>query len=99
MNDLVASCSSEKCSYNYSSHRTPTIQSISPSQATTGTQLTVNGTGFTNNASHVMVTIGNVECNVDSASETQIKFTVGKCRVCVRSAEWRQRWGNCNGRS
>ena len=77
MNDLVASCLSEDCSYRYSTDRTPTIKRISPSQATPGTLVAITGTGFSSNSSHVMVTIGNVKCNITSANETQITFTVG----------------------
>ncbi|XP_028395269.1 fibrocystin-L-like [Dendronephthya gigantea] len=76
VNDLVASCLNENCSYNYSTERTPTIQAISPTRTTPGAMVTVTGTGFNSNASHVMVTIGNVPCDVSTASETQISFIV-----------------------
>ena len=80
----MASCLSEDCSYSYSTDRTPTIQSISPSQVTPGTLVNVTGTGFSTNLSHVIVTIGNVMCDVSSVSETRITFTVGKWHFALQ---------------
>lgn len=81
MNNLVASCLSENCSYNYSIDRTPSIHSVSPNKTSPGTLLNITGTGFGTNTSHVVVTIGNVKSNVSWVSETEIMFTVGKWTI------------------
>ena len=78
VNDLVSSCLSENCSFNYSSVTTPRLTGISPSNARPGELVTINGTGFSSNKSEVTVRIGNVECVVNSSSESQITFTLGE---------------------
>ena len=77
MNDLVASCLGEECSYKHLPERTPVVTNINTTSGGAGSVVTVTGTGFSNNASHVTVTIGNVECNVLSSSETTIEFVLG----------------------
>ena len=78
VNNLVASCLSEECSYKYTRERTPTVSQVSSNTGETGAFLTINGTGFSSNRSHVTVTVGNVGCFVNTSSENQITFTLGK---------------------
>ena len=77
VNDLAATCSSEKCSYNYTSERTPRVFSVSANTGGAGALITMNGTRFSNNRSDITVTVGGVRCFVNTSSENQITFTLG----------------------
>ena len=77
VNDLVASCIGAECSYHHLEERTPIVTNISTNSGGAGSAVTVTGTGFSNNASDVTVTIGDVECTVQSSSETEIQFIIG----------------------
>ena len=77
MNDLVASCIGGGCSYHHLTERTPVVTNASTTSGGAGASITITGTGFSNNVSDITVTMGDVECTVQSSSETEIEFTLG----------------------
>ena len=78
VNDLVASCLGAECSYHHLIERTPIVTNTSTTSGAAGNTVTVTGTGFSNNASDVTVTLGDKKCAVQSSSETTIVFTIGQ---------------------
>nr|XP_055075555.1 fibrocystin-L-like [Misgurnus anguillicaudatus] len=67
--------------YTYRSSLTPVISDVTPRRGGTagGTRLTITGSGFSANASDVIVTIAGSVCDVESANGTQI--------ICVTNAQ------------
>nr|XP_055075552.1 fibrocystin-L-like [Misgurnus anguillicaudatus] len=67
--------------YTYRSSLTPVISAVTPRRGGTagGTRLTITGSGFSEDASEVTVTIAGSVCDVESANGTQI--------ICVTNAQ------------
>ena len=76
VNDLSSSCVAEKCMFHYSELHTPTIESIHPSSAVPGTELTITGTRFSRVLTMNAVAIGGAECIVADANTTFILCTI-----------------------
>lgn len=77
MNNIPSSCSTRNCSFTLSSSLTPSLTSVSPRKGTSGTEITLTGSGFSSNLAEVNVTIGGNVCHVTSSSLTSIKCTAG----------------------
>ncbi|XP_069478237.1 fibrocystin-L-like [Ambystoma mexicanum] len=56
---------------------TPSITAVNPSTGSSGTLLTITGTGFGINASAISVTIGDVSCDITTINDTELLCTVG----------------------
>ena len=67
----------KECSYHHLTERTPVVTGFNTTSGGAGSTVNVTGTGFSNDASHVTVTLGDVKCTVLSSSETEIQFVIG----------------------
>ncbi|KAG7457780.1 hypothetical protein MATL_G00230750 [Megalops atlanticus] len=63
--------------FTYSQAATPVITSVTPQTGSSGSVVTITGSGFGSDLQHVSVTIGNALCNVSALNDTQIQCTVG----------------------
>jgi len=72
VNGVPSSCSSENCSFQFDSHITPKVLSVSPARGQEGTVVAITGTKFPSNSSQVTVTIGRAKCSVVSSSATMV---------------------------
>ena len=83
INNIVASCRSNNCSFVYSEDLTPYIISVSPTEGRGGdqgdcTELTIQCSGCGDGVDDNTVRIGGVECVVTSSSATEIVCCPGK---------------------
>ncbi|XP_078699976.1 fibrocystin-L-like [Branchiostoma floridae x Branchiostoma belcheri] len=63
--------------FTYSSTLTPSVNGISPAEATSGTSVTITGSGFGQTTGDNEVSIDGAPCAVDSSSDTEIVCTLG----------------------
>ncbi|CAF0710276.1 unnamed protein product [Brachionus calyciflorus] len=69
---------SNAVTFSYSDAQTPVITLINPLfENSLNSELTITGSGFSNNLNDVHVSIGSSLCNVTSSTSTQIKCTLG----------------------
>lgn len=80
VNDVPSRCTGN-CDFEYDNTINPTVSSINPTTGTSGTALTITGTGFSTTSSNNLVRIGDSECTVTSATATEIQCTVGESKV------------------
>ncbi|CAK8682976.1 unnamed protein product [Clavelina lepadiformis] len=64
-------------SYEYSNAATPTIANVSPITGAEGDSITLTGTKLGNVTSDLTVTVGGIDCNVTSVSNTSLECTLG----------------------
>ncbi|MBK8806820.1 MAG: IPT/TIG domain-containing protein [Bacteroidales bacterium] len=64
----------------------PVISSIAPENAGEGTTVTITGNYFSTDTSAIVVTIGGIESEIVSASETSISFVVPKGAILGESS-------------
>ncbi|XP_076825074.1 fibrocystin-L-like [Clavelina lepadiformis] len=64
-------------SYEYSNAATPTIANVSPATGAEGDSITLTGTKLGNVTSDLTVTVGGIDCNVTSVSNTSLECTLG----------------------
>lgn len=81
VNGIPSSCASNNCSFTFDDSLTPTILSLSPMMGQSGTDITIQGTGFSDMLQDVHVMIGGVVCEVTSASDEEVQ-----CRAGLHSA-------------
>jgi hypothetical protein len=60
------------CNYNFSADYTPIVSSVYPLSVSGLTEITINGTGFSNDTTMISVKVGNQPCLVTASSETEI---------------------------
>ncbi|XP_048585401.1 fibrocystin-L isoform X2 [Nematostella vectensis] len=89
VDSIPSSCSSRKCTFQYNPSATPTLTSISPTAGTSGTELTINGTGFSATPQDNIVNIGETPCNVTSSTSTLITCTLGHAHGGLREVSVR----------
>ncbi|XP_078698697.1 fibrocystin-L-like isoform X2 [Branchiostoma floridae x Branchiostoma belcheri] len=63
--------------FTYSSTLTPSVSGISPAVATSGTSVTITGSGFGQTTGDNEVSIDGAPCVVDTSSDTEIICTLG----------------------
>lgn len=68
----------EAVSYNYTASDTPTITSITPSSGYSGDTLTITGTALFTVADSVGISVGGVDCVLQSASSEEVVCTLGE---------------------
>ncbi|XP_021354873.1 fibrocystin-L-like isoform X2 [Mizuhopecten yessoensis] len=68
---------STQLDYLFDASKTPTVTGVSPSTATSNTQITITGTHFSENAGENSVTVGEAACSVISQTSTQIVCNTG----------------------
>ncbi|XP_052060298.1 fibrocystin-L-like isoform X3 [Mytilus californianus] len=78
INNVPSKCAGT-CAFEWKSDSTPTFSWASPVQGTQalGTELTIDGSGFSLTQTDNTVTIGGVECTVTAAASTYLKCNVG----------------------
>jgi hypothetical protein len=63
------------CKFTFDASKTPTVSSITPLSAQTGSTVTVNGTNFSADSANTIITIGGVEAtNVNVVSTSKLTF-------------------------
>ena len=73
VNGIPASCRSRNCSFTFSEDLAPKVHSVFPqSGGQDGSPITIYGSNFSNNASLVTVFLGDADCVVVTANETEI---------------------------
>ncbi|XP_033119893.1 fibrocystin-L-like [Anneissia japonica] len=79
INGIISSCSSENCGYQYNEDLTAIISGIDTHQGSgyENTSITISGSGFSTDAADNVVTIGEANCTVTSATASQIVCDVG----------------------
>ena len=75
--ELTASDYRDTCGFTYSPNLTPSVLYISPTSATNGDTIQINGTGFSANVTDNFVRFGGIDCNITSSSEELIECTLG----------------------
>ncbi|KAJ8389419.1 hypothetical protein AAFF_G00119570 [Aldrovandia affinis] len=65
-------------SFAFSNAETPMITAVNPGNGTSGTVITISGSGFGTDLQQVSVTIGGARCNVSALNDTEIQCTVGE---------------------
>ena len=75
--ELTASDYRDTCGFTYTPNLTPTVLHISPTSATNGDTIQINGTGFSANVTDNFVRFGGIDCNITSSSEELIECTLG----------------------
>ncbi|XP_078542271.1 fibrocystin-L [Lissotriton helveticus] len=74
---VVNSVVYDPLSFTYSLSDTPSITSVLPDTGPAGTRVTISGSGLGTNSLDVAVAIGNVECAVESVTDSELQCTVG----------------------
>ncbi|KAM6958720.1 PKHD1 like 1, tandem duplicate 1 [Aplochiton taeniatus] len=74
----VLSVAYPELNFTYSQAHTPVISSVSPSTGSTGSVVTITGTGFDASVQDVAVTIHGVPCNVTAVTDTQVQCVAGQ---------------------
>uniref|UniRef100_UPI003AACF14E PKHD1 like 1, tandem duplicate 1 n=1 Tax=Centroberyx gerrardi TaxID=166262 RepID=UPI003AACF14E len=64
--------------FTYSQAHTPNISSISPNTGSSGSVITLTGSGFGTDPQLVSVTVNHVSCNVSAVSDTEVQCTAGE---------------------
>lgn len=83
INDIPSSCDNYDCSFAFTEESTPQVSHLAPSSGQGGTQVTLYGSGFTNDIASIWVTIGGAKCDVIEANSTQIT-----CIAAEHAAGW-----------
>ena len=66
------------CVFDFSTSQTPTVTSYSPTSVTAASSVfTVTGTGLGSLAGDITVTIGHTDCDIQSATDTEVTCNVG----------------------
>ena len=100
---IPATCELTNCVFEYLESLTPEVTGVSPSNIqSTGTVITVSGTGFGTNHALLSVEIGGEPCAVDAAGFTDSQFECtlsvglpyGEHKVVVHKAQ--EGWAACN---
>lgn len=71
-----SSCRSGECSFSYEDNATAIIDSVYPLEGQGGMNITIYGTGFSDNVDDISVFVGQFQCPVVSANATQIVCTL-----------------------
>ena len=69
---FLSSCSAADCSFAFDSSLNPTLSSVSDTVSSGQIVLTLQGTGFSSEASNNIVLVGDLECLVQSSTSTEI---------------------------
>ncbi|CAD5116834.1 DgyrCDS5681 [Dimorphilus gyrociliatus] len=75
VNNVPSRCAGN-CDFQWSSAINPTASGITPTTGTSGTAVTIAGTGFSTTPSMNVVLIGDSECSITTSTETEIQCTV-----------------------
>jgi len=85
VNGVSAVCNTN-CNFTFSSALTDAVSSISPtSLSTPNTVFTISGTSFGTDMTKVHVTIGQVDCQVTSTTDTEIVCTLSNLNLGSQS--------------
>lgn len=77
VNKILSRCKAN-CDFTWSAGLTPVVSSISQNSGPAGTEVTLSGSGFSSTKADNIVKFGE-DCEVTSASASQIKCKVGAC--------------------
>lgn len=77
VNGIPSTCASKNCSFTFEDSLTPTVISLSPAMGQSGTNVTIQGTGFSDKLEDLSVTIGGVACELTYASTEALQCTAG----------------------
>ena len=75
--DVPRSSHRDYCGFRYGPTATPTVTSVDPGEASSGEEITLSGTSFSENPSENYVTFGGVECTTVSSTTTSINCRLG----------------------
>ncbi len=78
INDIPSACDNYNCSFTFTESSTPQVLSLTPSSGQGGVEVTLYGSGFTNDVAEISVTIGGSICDVTQANATQITCTAAE---------------------
>ncbi|XP_061110160.1 fibrocystin-L-like isoform X2 [Conger conger] len=64
--------------FTFSLSETPMITAVNPGAGSSGTVITISGSGFGTDLQHVSVKIGGTQCDVSSVTDTEIQCAAGE---------------------
>ena len=77
VNDIPSQCLGD-CSFTWTEDDDLTVTAVSPDTGTADTDITIDGTGFGDDADSVTIDIGGVLCEATTVTDTQIVCTAGQ---------------------
>ena len=69
---FMANCAASDCSFTHDPSLTPSLSSVSSAIVAGAVELTISGSGFTSSISDFIVSLGSLNCEVFSATSTEI---------------------------